>query len=294
MSDGQISPHAFVEAMTLPMWQASAAVRWLEGRVENLPKTDEATPEKAALTFGDCVSQEILLTALRSHYAWVEIDAEEDTPTAQAFAGNRAGHRVLLDPIDGTMRYLRQDGLYAILLGLEHEARIEAALIALPQKSLLITAVRGQGAMLAQDGGAPRPITPLRAASRNRRRSLAERHGSVGAGRCLLVSHALPEGLRKRLHQEGYTTIRAAGGAIGVAPLLDGTAGAIRTTPSPDGLSARTWISTLATLEAGGSVETICGSFPERFEPGVCAIVVSGPADAADLRALVAEYADGH
>ena len=97
MGIGRISAREFVERMTLPLWQAAAVVRWLEGRVENVPKPTEVSPAKAALTDGDCVSQEILLTALHAHYPWVEIEAEEDTPTAQRFSANRTPDRVLIE-----------------------------------------------------------------------------------------------------------------------------------------------------------------------------------------------------
>ncbi len=272
MAIGRISGREFVERMTLPVWQAAAAVRWLEGRVENFPKQDAPTPAKAALTYGDCVSQEILLTALHAHYPWVEIEAEEDTPTAQRFAANRTPDRVLIDPIDGTLRYVQRDGYYAVLLGLEREGRVEAALIALPQEDLVVRAVRGEGAEVARAGGSFEPV------------SAAQEPG----GDRLLVSYDLPPGVAPRLRAEGYDLVRAAGGAIGIAPLLSDAFGAIRTSPDPAGVSRRTWVSTLATLEAGGSVETITGPFPERYVPGISGVLVApGPGEISALRKLL-------
>ena len=269
---GRISAREFVERMTLPLWQAAAAVRWLEGRVENFPKVDQATPAKAALTYGDCVSQEVLLTALHAYYPWVEIDAEEDTPTAQRFSANRTPDRVLIDPIDGTLRYVQRDGYYAILLGLEREGRIEAALVALPQEDLVVRAVRGEGAEAARAGG---PFEPVRTAK------------EPGSDR-LLVSYDLPPGVAPRLRAEGYELVHAAGGAIGIAPLLPDAFAAIRTTNDPAGVSRRTWVSTLAALEAGGAVETTTGPFPERYEPGIPGVIVaSGTAEISALRKLL-------
>jgi len=63
-----LPPRDFVEALTLPLQQTLAAVRWLDGRVRNRPKLEEQTLEKAALTDADCVAQEILLVALRQFY----------------------------------------------------------------------------------------------------------------------------------------------------------------------------------------------------------------------------------
>ena len=98
-----IAPKEFVQAMTLPVRQAMAAVRWLEGRVSNTPKPGQATSAKAALTDADCVSQEILLTALWDRFPGVALDAEEDTPAVGRFAANDSPQVVRVDPIDGTV-----------------------------------------------------------------------------------------------------------------------------------------------------------------------------------------------
>jgi len=265
-----LSPREFVERMSLPMRQAMAAVRWLEGRVRNRPKLEEQTPEKAALTDGDCVSQEILLVALRAYFPWVSVIVEEDTPTAEAFVANRSAETVVIDPIDGTARYLRGDGPYAILVGLEREGRVEATLVAVPQFGMLARAVRGGGAELSLADG---PFVPAR----------AERRGAQ-----LLVSHGLPQDVRARANAALLKPIVAAGGAIGVAPLLDGCCGGLRIAGEAIGLSRRAWISALPTVEAGGCVETLAGRLPERFEPGVNGVLVgASPAEVAQLRELL-------
>jgi hypothetical protein len=103
------------------------------------------------------------------------------------------------------------------------------------------------------------------------------------------VSHGLPQAVRARVNAALWKPVVAAGGAIGVAPLLDGTLGGLRIAIEPDGLSRRAWISALPTLEAGGAVETLVGRFPERYEPGVRgALVAPGPAEIDELRALLA------
>jgi fructose-1,6-bisphosphatase/inositol monophosphatase family enzyme len=266
-----LTPREFVERMTLPVWQATAAVRWLEGRVRNRPKSDEPTPEKAALTDGDCVSQEILLVALRAHFPWVSVFVEEDTPSAEAFAANRSAETVVIDPIDGTARYLRGDGPYAILVGLEREGRVEAALIAVPQFGVMVRATRGGGAEIARVGGAFEPAR-------------AERRGPQ-----LLVSHGLPQEVRARANAALLKPIVAAGAAIGIAPLLDGVGGGLRIAAESQGLSRRAWIAGLAAREAGGCVETLEGALPERFAPGVRGVLVATSArDVEKLRELVA------
>jgi fructose-1,6-bisphosphatase/inositol monophosphatase family enzyme len=176
---------------------------------------------------------------------------EEDTPSAEAFAANHSRETVVIDPIDGTARYLRGDGPYSILVGLERDGRVEATLIAVPQFGVLIRATRGGGAEIARTGG---DFLPARAARR---------------GPQLLVSHGLPQEVRARANAASWKPVVASGAAIGVAPLLDGVGGGLRIAAEAQGLSRRAWIAALPTCEAGGCVVTLTGSLPERFEPGV-------------------------
>jgi fructose-1,6-bisphosphatase/inositol monophosphatase family enzyme len=257
----RITGRDFVDAMTLPVWQAMAAVRWLEGRVANRPKLEEITPEKAALTDGDCVSQEILLVALRACFPQVELSVEEDTPSVELFRGNRSEYRVVIDPIDGTLRYLRRDGPYAVLVGLERNGQVEASLVGLPVTRTLIRAVRGDGAETAVFDGE------------------FQRARSDADGRVLLVSYGLPEDVRRRLEEQGLKLVTAAGGVIGVAPLLEGTYGALRLSAQPQGLSHRAWVAALPTLETGGVVEGLEGAFPNRYCPHVPGVIVGASAE---------------
>ena len=262
----KITPSDFLDALTTPVWQAMAAVRWLEGRVRNRPKTHEIRPEKAALTDADCVSQEILLVALRERLPWAQVEVEEDTPSASAFADNRSEETIVIDPIDGTLRYVIGDGPYAVLVGLEREGRMDAALVGLPQSGTLIRAVRGGGAEVAQAGG---------------EWSAARVHEG---GTELLVSYGLGAEVARCLRAEGVHLTVAAGGAIGVAPLLPNVTGGLRVSMAREGLSRRAWLATLPTLEAGGVVETLDGPFPQIWREGVRGMLVAASND--DLERL--------
>jgi len=257
----RIEARDFIERMTLPVRQAMAAVRWLEGRVRNRPKASEVTPEKAALTDADCVSQEILLVALRDYVPWVSLNVEEDTPSAACFAGNDTDETIVIDPIDGTLRYLLGDGPYAILVGLERAGRVEAALVGLPQADTLIRTVRGQGSEIAC-GADP-----------------FERARLTAPGSQVFVSYGLPAPVEERLKALGLQRTPAAGGVIGVAPLLDGIAGAVRMSRAADGLSRRAWVASLPTLEAGGRVEGLYETFPAQYERGVMGMLVADSDD---------------
>jgi fructose-1,6-bisphosphatase/inositol monophosphatase family enzyme len=265
-----IDPHEFVRALTVPVRQAMAAVRWLEGRVRNRPKPEEITPEKAALTDADCVSQEVLLVALRERWPDVALDVEEDTPTAPLFPTRDRGDCVVIDPIDGTLRYLRGDGPYATLVGLERDGRALAVLVGLPQSDVLIRAVRGGGAEISRGGG---PFARARAGER---------------GSQLYVSYGLDPRVARRVDEGGWKRVTAAGAAIAIAPLLDGAFGGLRMMAGADGMSRRAWLAAIATREAGGRVEALDGELPETHRPGVRGLVAGASADTlARLRALV-------
>ena len=187
----------------------------------------------------------------------MSLNVEEDTPTAREFSGADPATSVIIDPIDGTLRYLRGDGPYAILVGLEREGRVEAALVGLPQSETMLRAVRGGGVEIAVRG---RPFEPARL---------------QGDGSEVLVSYGLPILVQERLRSEGLELTTAAGGVIGVAPLLPGVHGAIRLSANAEGLSCRAWVAALPLLEAGGRVQTLEGALPERYEAGVAGIVVA-------------------
>ena len=265
-----IAARDFVQAMTLPVRQAMAAARWLEGRVANTPKSGQASSAKAALSDADCVSQEILLTALWEHFPGVVLDAEEDTPTAKRFAANDGADVVRVDPIDGSLRYIQRDGLYAIIVGLEQEGEVRAALVAVPQEDVLIRSVRGDGTEISLGG-----------------RGFA-RASLNASGERLLISHGVPEAVEARLRARGLGLALAAGGAIGVSPFLEGTLGALRVSGQADGLSCRAWLAALPVVEAGGAVEALDGPLPDRYRPGVPGMIVAAnAARLAEIRVLL-------
>jgi fructose-1,6-bisphosphatase/inositol monophosphatase family enzyme len=263
-SSEKIAGRRFVEAMTLAVRQAMAAARWLKGRVANRPKLEELSAEKAALTDADCVAQEILLVALHEHFPKVAVVVEEDTPSAAQFRRQRSRYTVVIDPIDGTLLYLRGESRYAVLVGLEVDGRVEASIVGLPESQTLVRAVRDEGAEISHAGG------PFRRAR------------VVGDGRLLLVSRGMAPELRARLEARSHELALAAGGAIGIAPLVEKGA-ALRVSTEEGGLSRRAWVSALPTLEAGGVVEALDGPFPERYRPGVPGMIV-GPSKEAVKR----------
>ena len=271
-----IDPAEFVDVLSPAMRQAASIARELEGRVRNEPKAGEATEVKQALTIADTAAQESLLVPLLEHFPGVALEAEEETETAERFA--RAGPvRVVCDPIDGTLHsYLRATGPYAVMIGLEQAGRYEGALVALPREGLFFDAVRGGGARCAKAGGTPRPAQVS------------------GRGDRVLVSNGMPDVVCAALREQGWEPKPASGGAVSVAPLINGVRAGLRWGTADNGVSIRGRIGALIAREAGLAV---CGAdgeaFPEDLTTHARVLVVADdPADLEILGAAIARHPD--
>src|SRR5262249_54406717 len=81
------APRECVRTLRPAMLQASAIAAALEGRVPNVPKPDEHTAVKAALTIADTAAQEALLVPLVKRFREAQLEAEEDTRSVGLFGG---------------------------------------------------------------------------------------------------------------------------------------------------------------------------------------------------------------
>ena len=261
-----LDPARFVTALAPAVRRAAALARELEGRVANRPKHGERSPVKAALTAADTKVQEILLQALVEVSPELRLEAEEDTPSVRVFTGSEDAC-VVLDPIDGTLRFFLEGlGPYSLLMGLAHDDVYVAAHVALPREQVFVDAVRGQGARLELRG---RPAAPAR----------AERDGHR-----VLISHDLSGTAVESLLAAGFEVAPASGGAISVAPLLPGVCGGLRLMPGGP-VSTRGRIGALAAREAGALVCTSTGEpFPHVMRSDHATMLVA--ADESVLQAL--------
>jgi hypothetical protein len=266
-----VDPVQFVEILSGPLRQAASIARALEGRVPNTPKRGESTAVKQALTVADTATQEAILVPLFEHFPQVALEAEEDTETAEHFAAT-GPERVVCDPIDGTLHsYLRGEGPYAIMIGLEREGRYEAALVALPREGLFFDAVRGAGARVAKAGFAPREARVHEPGNR------------------VLVSHGMPEPVFDFLRDHGWDPVPACGGAIAVAPLVKGVRAGLRWGKAEQGISIRGRIGLLIAREAGMCVRGAgSAAFPDDLDtPAPALLVASSEEDLAVLDAAL-------
>jgi fructose-1,6-bisphosphatase/inositol monophosphatase family enzyme len=264
-------PAEFVRTLSPALEQAAAIAAALQGRVPNVPKAGEPTPVKAALTIADTAAQEALLVPLLARFRAARLEAEEETHSVELFTGTATSHRIVVDPIDGTLHfYLAGRGLYAVMAGLAVDGRYQAALLALPREGLRFEAVRGDEPRRGLLGG---PSEPARCTREGRR---------------LLLSDGVPDAIEARLQAEGFETERACGGAVALAPVVPGVRGGLRIAKYAT-ISARGRIGTLVAREAGAIVETAAGeTFPDSLDaPAVSLVVASDRETAAAIQAAV-------
>jgi fructose-1,6-bisphosphatase/inositol monophosphatase family enzyme len=252
------TPAEFVRTLAPALEQAAAIADALQGRVPNVPKAGESTAVKAALTIADTAAQEALLVPLLARFRAARLEAEEETHSVELFTGAAASHRIVVDPIDGTLHfYLAGRGGYAVMAGFAIEGRYEAALVALPREGLRFTAVRGGRARRGRLG---EPLVPA---------------ACTGDGRRLLLSDGVPEAVEARLRAEGFETERACGGAVALAPVVPGVRGGLRLSKYST-ISARGRIGTLIARAAGAIVETAAGEpFPDSLDAPATSLVVA-------------------
>ncbi|MDG2334675.1 MAG: inositol monophosphatase family protein [Myxococcota bacterium] len=234
----QPSPADFATKMTPAVHRAAKLARLLEGSVVNTPKMGERTAVKQALTEADTRVQETILSALYEEFPTVALAAEEETPGVERFP-EQGESLVIIDPIDGTLHsYLEERGPYAVIVGLALAGEMKSALVALPREDVLFRGSFGVGAETLGSGEVP------------------ERASASADGDVIFVSHNVPDSIRQALKAEGLEVVPACGGAVAVAPLIQGVRAGLRLADRSNatGISIRGRVGLVIAREAGVSI----------------------------------------
>lgn len=223
----------FIDAFTRAARQAGAVAMRLQGRVANEGKQG-GSAEASALTAADLAAQDVLLLRLAEQLSDVAMDAEEETASARLFPPAAAGRPVVVvDPIDGTLSYVRGSRDYAVMGALLVDGRYVAAVLHFPAWGETLVA-RHRGGCVRQDA---------------RGREHGVRIGQLP--RHLLIPPGMEPAWRALLQDAGFTTATSRCSAVeATAPVL-GRALAALSFGTPD---RRRAIGCLATVEAGGVV----------------------------------------
>ncbi|MDE0884510.1 MAG: hypothetical protein OSB70_03135 [Myxococcota bacterium] len=272
----QPSPADFVTKMTPAVYRAAELARLLEGTVVNTPKLGERTAVKQALTEADTRVQEIILSELYEHFSTVALAAEEETPGVERFPA-QGESLVIIDPIDGTLHsYLEKRGPYAVIVGLALGGELKSALVALPREGVLFRGSLGAG---AETLGSEK---------------VAERASATADGDVILVSHNVPDPIRLALSAEGLEVVPACGGAVAVAPLIEGVRAGLRLADRANatGISIRGRVGLVIAREAGVSILGDRGqTFPVNLdEPHWALTLAADESDQSMLQRIIGSH----
>ena len=120
------------------------------GKVKNQPKESDLPADKIrestlAHTILDDLTQDIALDILASHTTEIAVNAEEKTDTVNKFSKDKKGLCFHLDPLDGTLSYLKGRDDFTIGAAISKNLEFVASAIYFPAKDRLYYAEKGKG-----------------------------------------------------------------------------------------------------------------------------------------------------
>ena len=127
----------YLEFATETAWQAGQlTLGYFQSDLRTEFKEDDSP-----ITAADREAEQFIRRRIEQAYPGHAIVGEEYGERAAA----GAGHRWIVDPIDGTRSFVRGVPLYAVLLGLEVEDRVEVGVAYYPALGELLAAATGEG-----------------------------------------------------------------------------------------------------------------------------------------------------
>ena len=106
----------------------------------------EFKADDTPVTIADRKAEELIRERIGSRYPKHTIVGEEYGATDSGAADSgAASHRWYIDPIDGTRAFVRGVPLYAVLIGLKIDERVDVGVAYFPAMGEMLAAARGQG-----------------------------------------------------------------------------------------------------------------------------------------------------
>ena len=218
----------FVSKVVSAVTTAGLVAVELQGKVTNLKKMG-ASAKKRALTQADLACQEIILKSVLDYCPDVILYAEERTNLAKSFLSVASRWMVVVDPIDGSLRYFDKDTSFGIQVALVHKDVYVAAIVGLPKRNIVLSARRGMGTLL--HSGSTVRIDRIPECQK-----VVFCHDKVSSSE------------RKTIRSLGFETSKRCGAEITTAPVIGTAAAGIR----PEYVSLFGRIGAMITIEAGG------------------------------------------
>ncbi len=224
----------FLDVFRLGALQVGRLAEGLQPEINLYHKKGHDSPEAAALTTIDLVSQDILLYLIRQFLPNLAVDAEEDTEIVHQFPPPYSKQSVIvIDPIDGTLNYAQGSNDYAVMGALIQNNIYSAGLVYFPALKEMYWAQRSRGAWGQKGDSDPYPL----------KIESIQPH--------ILVPPHVAESKKILLHESGIEfSISRCSGSDAVAP----ASGKAKASISERRLDRRRSIGFLITTEAGGCV----------------------------------------
>jgi fructose-1,6-bisphosphatase/inositol monophosphatase family enzyme len=138
-----IDLEAAYEHLCLAARQGGAVAHIFQGKVNNEGKElDVADPDesehlrlqKTAKTVVDEAVQEIVLLAASRIFdpSTLVVDAEENTPSLHLFPSKNGFMSLIVDPVDGTLEYIRGHDFYSVCIAVIENLRLRVSLVFFP------------------------------------------------------------------------------------------------------------------------------------------------------------------
>ncbi|HMB30428.1 MAG TPA: inositol monophosphatase family protein [Desulfohalobiaceae bacterium] len=224
----------FLDVFRLGALQVGRLAEALQPEITPYQKAGHESPEGAALTVVDLVSQDIFLYLINQFLPGIAVDAEEETELVHKFpVAQIGGTFIVIDPIDGTLNYSQGSKDYAVMGALIQENHYTAALVYFPALKEMYWAQRSRGAWGQKFCGHPYSL------------QIATSKKSI------LVPPHVTEAKKKLLQDSGIDfSISRCSGSDAIAPAIDRAKASI----TERRLDRRRGIGYLITSEAGGCV----------------------------------------
>ena len=110
-----------------------------EGKIVEQEEGEDADhlAMRQAKTKVDVMVQDMLLTALREYREELFLDVEEESECLSWYSKEHKAHTLIMDPIDGTLEYLRQKDTYSICSALISKGDLKVAVVYFPSRNIL-------------------------------------------------------------------------------------------------------------------------------------------------------------
>ena len=99
------------------------------------------------VTEADLAAERLIVERIRSYHPRHAILTEESGDVKEA-GGPDAGHKWIIDPLDGTTNYAHGYPVFCVSVALEHRGRVALGVVYDPTRDELFAAERGEGATL--------------------------------------------------------------------------------------------------------------------------------------------------